>query len=121
MSGPATVTNVGHVAGDKTDLAITHFSDRLLICITQINKFGSWLQVERETVKKGDFVDTAAKHVYSCQVLLGQDTEELHFLARTLAEKINITKPLVLSVGVKDLSVPLALEIVKFISEHIQQ
>ena len=77
------------------------------------------LQVERQTVRKGDFVDNAAKHVYEATVLLGQDTEELHFLARTLAERLNIVKPLVISVGVKNFTVPLALELVKFISENI--
>jgi len=119
-TGPTTVTRVGNVSGVKTDLAITQFSDKLLLHLTQLGKFGSWLQVERQTVRKGDFVDNAAKHVYACTVLLGQDTEELHFFARTLAEKLNITKPLVISVGVKNLTVPLALELVKFVCDNIQ-
>ena len=57
--------------------------------------------------------------MYSCTVLLGQDTEELHFLGRTLAEKIETTKPIIFAVGVKCLTVLLALEFVKFVTENL--
>ena len=44
-TGPETVTRVGHVSGVKTDLAITQYSDKTLLHLTQLGKFGSWLQV----------------------------------------------------------------------------
>ena len=120
MSAPETVTRVGNVSGVHTDLLVTKYSDKTFICVTQLGKFGSWLQLERESVKRGE-VDTCqfSRHVYSCTVLLGHDTEELHFLGRTLAEKIDTYKPLILAVGVKNLTVPLALELVKFVTENI--
>jgi len=120
MSAPETVTRVGNVSGVPTDLLVTKYSDKTFICVTQLGKFGSWLQLERESVKRGE-VDTcpASRHVYSCTVLLGQDTEELHFLGRTLAEKVDTAKPIILTVGVKNLSVPLALELVKFVTENL--
>ena len=55
---------------------------------------------------------TRVHQVDTCTVLLGQDTEELYFLGRTLAEKIVTTKPIIFAVGVKNLIVPLALELV---------
>ena len=45
--------------------------------------------------------------------------EELHFLGRTVAEKIVMTKPIIFAVGVKNLTVPLALELVKFVTENL--
>ena len=62
---------------------------------------------------------TRVHQVDKCTVLLGQDTEELHFLGRTLAEKIETTKPIIFAVGVKNLTVPLALELVKFVTENL--
>ena len=121
MSAPETVTRVGNVSGVHTDLLVTKYSDKTFICVTQLGKFGSWLQLERESVKRGE-VDTCqsvSRHVYSCTVLLGQDTEELHFLGRTLAEKIDTSKPIILAVGVKNLTVPLALDLVKFVTENL--
>jgi len=36
-----------------------------------------------------------------------------------LAEKVDTVKPIILTVGVKNLSVPLALELVKFVTENL--
>jgi len=120
MSGPETVTRAGQVAGQHTDLLISRYADKLLICVTQLKKFGSWVQLERAVVKPGESENcSASRHVYNCSVLLGQDTEELHFLGRALAEKIDTSKPVILAVGIKNLTVPLALELVKFVSQHL--
>jgi len=120
MSGPETVTHSGQVSGQHTDLLITKYADKLLICVTQLAKFGSWVQLERAVVKPGETENcSATRHVYSCTVLLGQDTEELHFLGRALAEKIDTSKPVILAVGIKNLTVPLALELVKFVGQHL--
>ena len=66
MSAPETVTRVGNVSGVHTDLVVvTKYSDKTFICVTQLEKFGTWLQLERESVKRGE-VDTcpSSRHVY---------------------------------------------------------
>ena len=51
--------------------------------------------------------------------LLGQNTEETVVLARILAEKLKITKPLVLCIGIKDLTPQTIKLIVKFILSKV--
>ena len=118
--GPDRVSRVGNVCGVRTELLITRFTDKLLLTITQLNKFGTWLQLDREAVRPdGQDTGSVTSHVYTCTVLLGQDTEEVQFLGRTLAEKLGTDKTVILTVGVKSLTVPLALELVKFVSENL--
>ena len=117
--GPETVTRVGQVAGVRTELLLAKFADKQLITVTQLGKFGTWLQLERATVRPDGDQEHVSRHVYTCSVLLGQDTEEVQFLGRALAEKLNLSKPVILTVGVKNLTVPLALELVNFVSQHL--
>ena len=106
--GPETVTRVGQVAGVRTELLLVKFADKQLITVTQLGKFGTWLQLERATVRPDGDQEHVSRHVYTCSVLLGQDTEEVQFLGSALAEKINLSKPVILTVS-------LALELVNFV------
>lgn len=118
--GPERVSRVGNVSGVRTELLVTRFTDKVLLTVTQLNKFGTWLQLDRAAVRPdGQDTGSVTSHVYTCTVLLGQDTEEVQFLGRTLAEKLNTDKTVILTVGVKNLTVPLALELVKFVSENL--
>ena len=118
--GPERASRVGKVSGVRTELLVTRFSDKLLLTVTQLNKFGTWLQLDRAAVRPdGQDTGSVTSHVYTCTVLLGQDTEEVQFLGRTLAEKLGTDKTVILTVGVKSLTVPLALELVKFVSENL--
>ena len=118
--GPERVSRVGNVSGVRTELLVTRFSDKLLLTVTQLNKFGTWLQLDRAAVRPdGQDTGSVTRQVYMCTVLLGQDTEEVQFFGRTLAEKLNTDKTVILTVGVKNLTVPLALELVKFVSENL--
>ena len=119
MSAPNTVLRAAVLSGVHTDLLITKYSDKLFISVTQLGKLGTILLVEKEAVKTGDSRTEDGRLVFSSQVLLGQDSEELHLLARVLAEKLNLSSPLVLSVGVKHLSLPLVTDLVKFVSLHL--
>ena len=119
MSAPNTVLRAAVLSGVHTDLLITKYSDKLFISVTQLGKLGTILLVEKEAVKTGDSRTEDGRLVFSSQVLLGQDSEELHLLARVLAEKLNLSSPLVLSVGVKHLSLPLVTDLVKFVCLHL--
>ena len=118
--GPERGSRVGNVSGVRTELLVTRFSDKLLLTVTQLNKFGTWLQLDRAAVRPdGQDTGSVTRQVYTCTVLLGQDTEEVQFLGRTLAEKLDTDKTVILTVGVKNLTVPSALELAKFVSDNL--
>jgi len=119
MSPPSTVLQAAIISGVHTDLLISKYSDKLFISLTQLGKLGTILLVEKEAVKTGDARTEDGRQVFSSQVLLGQDSEELQLLARVLAEKLQLSSPLVLTVGVKHLSLPLVTDLVKFVSLHL--
>jgi len=116
--GPSTFVKVGLVSDVQTDLVVTKYKDKLFVAVTQLGKLGTITEVRREQVQ-GAAGDHGGRIVYSCQVLLGQDTEEIHLIARILAEKLELDKPLVLCVGVKGLTVELAKKLVDFIFKNI--
>ena len=118
MSPPDTVLHAALLSGVHTDLLISRYSDKLFISLTQLGKLGTILLVEKEAVKTDERTEDG-REVIGTQVLLGQDSEEIHLLARVLAEKLRITKPLVLTVGVKSLSVPKVTDLVKFVTQHV--
>jgi len=116
-AGPLTQVVGGLVASVHTDLVVTKYTDKTFVCVTQLGKLGTILQVERDQVRSGE--GGGGKVVYSSTVLLGQDSEEIQFLGRLLAEKCQLSKPLILSVGVKGLSIKVALELVDFIIQNL--
>jgi len=116
-AGPATTLVGAIVDSVHTDLVVTRYSDNTFVCVTQLGKLGTIVQVERDQVRSGE--EGGKKLVYSSTVLLGQDSEEIQFLARVLAERSQLTKPLVLCVGVKGLTIKLALELVDFIMQNL--
>ena len=118
MSRPDTRLHAALISGVYTDLLISIYSDKLFISLTQLGKVGTIVLVEREAVKT-DARTEDGRQVFSSQVLLGQDCEELQLLARVLAEKLRLTSPLVLTVGVKHLSFALVTDLVQFVTRHL--
>jgi hypothetical protein len=116
-AGPATKLVGAVVSGVHTDLVVTRYTDNIFVCVTQLGKLGTIVQVERDQVRAGE--EGGKKVVYSSTVLLGQDSEEIQFLARVLAERSQLNKPMVLCVGIKGLSIKLALELVDFVMQNL--
>lgn len=117
ISGPVTEKFGTLLAGIHTDLVISRFADRTLVVVTQIRKLGKIVQVEKDQVKGP--LPSGNRSVYTVSSLLGQNTEETVVLARILAEKLNITKPLILCIGIKDLSPKTIKLIVNFILSKV--
>lgn len=115
-AGPATRLFATNIGGDQTDLLVTKYSDRTFVCVTQLGKLGTIVQVEKDQVRAGE---EGGRVVYSSTVLLGQDSEEIQLLARVLAEKSQLNKPILLCVGVKGLTIKLALVLVEFIIQNL--
>jgi len=116
-AGPVTKLVGAVVSGVHTDLVVTRYTDNTFVCVTQLGKLGTIVQVERDQVRAGE--EGTKKVVYSSTVLLGQDSEEIQFLARVLAERSQLNKPMVLCVGVKGLTIKLALELVDFVMQNL--
>jgi len=119
QNGPVSKLAAGIVRGRHTDLVVTRYSDKLFLAVTQLGKLGTLLEVRRDCVGVTGEVGRASRAVFSCSVLLGQDTEEVHLLARMLAERLGLSQPLVLCVGVKGLTVDLAKLLVDFIVNNM--
>lgn len=88
------------IDGIHTDVVCTNFSDRLFIVITQYQKFGTLVSVTKDTVVK----DGMREPTYSTNVLLGRDEPESHVIARNLASKIPVTKPILFALALKQTS-----------------
>ena len=80
----------------KIDLVISHYSDHLFVLITETSKPGSIFQVKRSLVEK------KSDHLYDVNLLLGVESEELILTARILAQTLNVDKPLIVCLGLKE-------------------
>lgn len=119
-SAPDTVIHSALVHEVFTELVVTRYSDRLFLAVTQLGKLGTILEARREKVQEGAVQGAGAgRTVYSVAVLLGQEREEVTLLARILAEKLQLTQPLVLCVGVKDISAQTVRGLVDFILSKV--
>jgi len=107
----------GLVRGVTTQLVVQRYTEQTLLCVTQLGRLGTLLQVERETARPGE--TNPGGQVFTAQLLLGQESEEARLLARVLCERANLPGTLLLAIAVKHLTVPLALELVDFVLENL--
>ena len=114
-SGPVTSTFATSLCGRHTDLVVTRFSDKTLVVVTQVGRLGTVLDIARDAVDTPGGA-SGTRPVYSVSVLLGRDTEEVLLLGRMLAEKLASDKPLLVCVGIKDLTPAVAAQVVKYVA-----
>lgn len=90
----------------------SQFDDRTFIIVTQYNKLGTLVKVTRDNV-----VDQtgASVSMISTDVLMGIDEPMTHVVARNLVAQLNIQKPVVLSIALKDNSPQTVKSIAKII------
>ncbi|XP_041358051.1 proteasome assembly chaperone 3-like [Gigantopelta aegis] len=87
---------------NQTDILCSHFKDYDFIIVTQYQKLGSLVQVSQEIVL--DEIHQATP-VYSTKVLLGKDEPFTHVLAKNIISEMQINKPIILSMALKDTSI----------------
>ncbi|KAL3868761.1 hypothetical protein ACJMK2_041526 [Sinanodonta woodiana] len=102
------------VNSHKTELVCCTFEDRIFCIVTQYQKLGMLVDVTREIVMEE--TDTAPPR-YSTRVLLGKDEPMTHVLAQTLISKLDIHKPIILAMALKDT----APSSVKKLAEYLTQ
>lgn len=115
-AGPDTRLLHGLVGEVRTDLVVTHYSDKLFIAVTQLGKLGTILEAGKEEAREGPEGAGRGRPVFGVSVLLGREREEDRLLARMLAERLPLGgRSLVLCVGIKDLTPNKVTKLVEFI------
>lgn len=103
------------IQGNQTDFVLCSYDDYIFVLATQLGKMGTLLLARKE---KGH----GAQMTFSVNVLMGKHDESmLQACARQLIENISHTsssRPLLLSVGLKDHSVGTLKGIVAAVCEH---
>ncbi|OWF46045.1 proteasome assembly chaperone 3-like [Mizuhopecten yessoensis] len=84
----------------KTDILCSHFTDKLFVVVTQFNKLGNLIELKRDVVV--DDAITTSRPSYSTKVLMGRDEPLMHVLAKNVMGKLDIKKPVVLALALKD-------------------
>jgi len=120
---PVTTLNTTKVGGVNTDLVITDYSDRLFIVVSQLGKLGTICEARREKAQsqQGGIGDEGAgRPVYTVLTLLGKESEEVELVARLLAEKLALGKPIVVCVAVKGITFTIAKQLADLVIERVQ-
>lgn len=85
------------INGCHTDIVLKSYSNRTLLIVTHFKKFGTLLTINRESSVNGYNSD-----VYAIKTLFGNENNDIHVAARYIAQQINIEKPLLLSIALKN-------------------
>ena len=84
------------IKGIHTDFVLTHFIDKTFLVISQYSKLGAIVEVTREPIQAED------DEIYQIKSLLGANDENIELTARYLAKNLQITRPLLISLALKD-------------------
>jgi len=114
---PDTRTFGRTILGKQTDLVITKFASRDIIVLTQLRKLGSVIEISQDTVRNS-LEGSTGRSVFSVNTLLGQESEDVNLFGRVLAEKLNIRKPILLTLGIKQFDHTMIRPLIEFVEEN---
>ncbi|XP_031847041.1 proteasome assembly chaperone 3-like [Nomia melanderi] len=100
------------IDGHHTDIALKIYSNRVLAVITQFKKFGTLVVVSRGTV-----VHELNNRTFSTKVLFGKDDIEVVAAARFITEQIDVDKPVLVSISLKNYDPKTLKAIAKAVNE----
>ncbi|GAB1863093.1 PSMG3 protein [Camponotus japonicus] len=100
------------INGHHTDIVLRPYSNRTLLIVTHFKKFGTLLMINRESSVNGYTSD-----VFTIKTLFGSDNNDIHVAARYIAQEINIEKPLLLSIALKDYNVKTLKSVVAAVNQ----
>lgn len=89
------------IGGNQTQVLCSHFEDKVLILVTQINKIGNLIEIHKDVVLDEE---AGKQPMYSTRVLLGVDEPLTHVIAKNLISKIDTSKSILLGMSLKDTS-----------------
>lgn len=94
------------INGVHTDFAIIVYRNRVFITVTQCGKIGNLYSIHRDTAQKNGFLGLSALAVYDIKCILGVESEEGNQAVRSLAGKLEVPHPLLLSLTLPVLDFP---------------
>lgn len=100
--------------GEVTDIVICNYSDRLFIVISQFQKIGTLISVTKGAPKNLN----GSGEVYEVKTLSGLDSQEYHLAARFLAQQIDVNKPVLFGICMKDHRPKILKALVKVLLEN---
>lgn len=90
------------IGGIPTDIIVGNFSDNLFIAVTQYQKIGCILSVQ-----KAAFYNLEGQEdIYEIRTLLGEEEGPGHLAVRFLSEQIEIPKSVIFAINLKNNSLP---------------
>ena len=117
-AGPAHAAHDVEICGVPTKIALTAYSNRVFVVVTQTDNLGTLIAAERDLA-----IDPTCT-CYSTRVLLGRrDDETLEVYARTMVELVakrfaTDAPPLLLAISIKEHSPETFKAVMKFVEEH---
>ena len=117
-AGPAHAAHDVEICGEPTKIALTAYSNRVFVVVTQTDNLGTLIAAERDLA-----IDPTCT-CYSTRVLLGRrDDETLEVYARTMVELVakrvaTDAPPLLLAISIKEHSPETFKAVMKFVEEH---
>ncbi|XP_065176933.1 proteasome assembly chaperone 3-like [Sycon ciliatum] len=112
-------TSRGALNGIDTDLYVCDYSNKVMIGITQYEKFGTMILCYRDGA--ADSTNQDQLETYTVRPLLGEENEGMLVYARSLVEslsKTGLAKPLLLSVAMKEYTPQGLVPFVDFVTNH---
>uniref|UniRef100_A0A1B6L0I1 Uncharacterized protein n=1 Tax=Graphocephala atropunctata TaxID=36148 RepID=A0A1B6L0I1_9HEMI len=88
------------IDGINTDIAVSEFVNSYFIVLTQFEKLGAIVSVKKDSFQAVEGEQT----VYSIKTEFGDEEGPGQIVARYLVEQLNISKPVVFSVALRDSS-----------------
>ncbi|XP_064626770.1 proteasome assembly chaperone 3-like [Lineus longissimus] len=82
-----------------TEVVCSNYNDVAFIIVTQYQKMGTLMDITKDVV-----LEDRGDATYTTKVLLGKDEPILHVIAKQIVTKINLKKPVLLSLALKDTS-----------------
>lgn len=99
--------------GYHTDIAVKVYSNRIFLIVTDFKKIGTLICINRQSP-----VDCFSSNIYSTKVIFGNDDVGIVAAARFIAEQIDIDRPLLISLSLKEYSGEILKPIISAINQR---
>ncbi|GAB1605412.1 proteasome assembly chaperone 3-like [Argonauta hians] len=100
------------INGHQTEVTCCSFEDYIFLIVTQYMKIGTLVRLSPENV-----IDSQRNPFISSKVILGKDEPMTHVLAKNIQLGMATSKPVLLSLAMKDTSRETLTEVVKLVQQ----
>eukprot|EP00106_Octopus_bimaculoides_P003203 XP_014770645.1 PREDICTED: proteasome assembly chaperone 3-like [Octopus bimaculoides] len=100
------------INGNQTEVVCSSYEDYIFLIVTQYMKIGTLIRLSPENV-----IDSQRNPFVSSKVLLGKDEPMTHVLAKNIQLSMSTSKPVLLSLAMKDTSRETLTEVIKLVQQ----